>query len=102
MWAVIGVYEGCEDNGFFKRTAHGVVPASGKRIEAGDVVLLGEPTIHSVTNPLERFTCALQIYGGDFFGVARSEFDPQTLQERPFDRERAQRAFAEANARVAR
>jgi predicted metal-dependent enzyme (double-stranded beta helix superfamily) len=99
MWAVIGVYEGCEDNAFFKRTAQGVAPAARKRLEAGDAVALGEPAIHAVTNPLGRFTCALQIYSGDFFGVARSEFDPLTLQERPFDVERARRVFSEAAAR---
>jgi tripartite-type tricarboxylate transporter receptor subunit TctC len=46
---------------------------------------------------LRQFTAALQIYGGDFFNVARSEFDPQTLAERPFDMERANAAFLDAN-----
>lgn len=97
MWAVIGVYEGREDNAFFRRTAHGLVRASGKKLEAGDTVLLGAPTVHAVTNPLGRFTCALQIYGGDFFHVSRSEFDPATLEERPFDIERAKGVFLDAN-----
>jgi predicted metal-dependent enzyme (double-stranded beta helix superfamily) len=97
MWAVIGVYEGREDNAFFRRTANGLVQASARQLEAGDTVLLGAPTIHSVTNPLGRFTCALQVYGGDFFNVPRSEFDPATLEERPFDIERARRVFLEAN-----
>jgi predicted metal-dependent enzyme (double-stranded beta helix superfamily) len=97
MWAVIGVYEGREDNAFFKRTAHGLVRASVKKLEAGDTVLLGAPIVHAVTNPLGRFTGALQIYGGDFFKVSRSEFDPKTLEERPFDVERAKAVFLEAN-----
>lgn len=101
MWAVIAVYEGREDNAFFKRTADGLVPAGAKHLEAGDAVLLGAETIHAVTNPLGRFTGALQIYGGDFFKVARSEFDPATLEERPFELERAKAAFLDANKRLA-
>jgi predicted metal-dependent enzyme (double-stranded beta helix superfamily) len=97
MWAVIGVHEGREDNAFFRRTAGGLVQAGVKQLEARDAVLLGAPTIHAVTNPLGRFTCALQIYGGDFFRVPRSEFDPDTLEERPFDIERAKRVFLDAN-----
>ena len=53
--------------------------------------------MHGVTNPLGSFTGAIQIYGGDFFGAARSEFDPETLEERPFDIEKAKRAFLDAN-----
>jgi hypothetical protein len=53
--------------------------------------------VHAVTNPLETFTGAIQIYGGDFFGAARSEFDPQTLEERPFDVEKARTLFLDAN-----
>jgi hypothetical protein len=54
----------------------------------------------AVTNPLRRFTGALQIYGGDFFNVARSEFDPDTLEERPFDIEKAKGVFLAANKRA--
>jgi predicted metal-dependent enzyme (double-stranded beta helix superfamily) len=97
MWAVIAVYQGREDNVFFKRTAGGLVPAGEKQLDAGNAVLLGAQTVHAVTNPLARFTGALQVYGGDFFKVSRSEFDPLTLQERPFDIERAKAVFLEAN-----
>jgi predicted metal-dependent enzyme (double-stranded beta helix superfamily) len=98
MWAVIAVYEGREDNAFFKRMAGGGLVAAGeKQLEAGNAVLLGPQTIHAVTNPLTRPTGALQVYGGDFFQVARSEFDPATLQERPFDIERAKAVFVAAN-----
>lgn len=97
MWAVIAVYQGREDNAFFKRTAAGLVRAGRKQLDAGDAVLLGAQTVHAVTNPLAGLTCALQVYGGDFFKESRSEFDPLTLQERPFDIERAQAVFREAN-----
>ncbi|MDB5871477.1 MAG: metal-dependent protein of the double-stranded beta helix superfamily-like protein [Ramlibacter sp.] len=100
MWAVIAVYQGREDNAFFKRTAGGLVPAGEKHLDAGDAVLLGARTVHAVTNPLDRLTGALQVYGGDFFKVSRSEFDPVTMQERPFEIERAKAVFLEANKRL--
>ena len=101
MWAVIGVYGGIEENVFYQRTSEGLVPAASKRLNAGAVTLLGEECVHAVTNPLGAFTGALQIYGGDFFGVPRSEFDAKTLEERPFDIERAKDAFLQANKRTA-
>jgi len=35
---------------------------------------------------------------GDYLHAERSEWDPETLEERPFDFENARRVFAEANA----
>ena len=52
-----------------------------------------------MTNPLRVFTGAIHIYGGDFFGMPRSEWDPETLHERPWDAARTRKAFAEANER---
>src|SRR5688572_7734405 len=102
MWAVIGVYTGREDNIFWRRTHDdsGRVQAAGARaLSTGDVQALGRAVIHSVTNPIARLTGALHVYGGDFFNPAgRSEWNPQTLLEEPFDLARAQRRFAEANA----
>ena len=62
---------------------------------------LGENVIHSVTNPLARMTGALHVYGGDFFGVERSEWDPETLTEGRYDVEKNMRLIAESNARLA-
>ena len=100
MWAVIGLYGGQEDNFFYRREAKGIVKASAKQLHTGDTVLLGAPTVHSVTNPLRQFTGAIHIYGGDFFAVPRSEFDAETLEERPYDIEKAKRLFLEANERL--
>jgi predicted metal-dependent enzyme (double-stranded beta helix superfamily) len=99
MWAVIGLYGGREDNVFYRRTAHGLQAAGSKPIEARGVALLGTSIIHAVTNPLRQFTGAIHVYGGDFFAVSRSEWDPATLQERPYDVERARQVFKDANAR---
>jgi hypothetical protein len=52
-----------------------------------------------VSNPSRTFTGAIHIYGGDFFAIPRSEWDPTTREERPYDMMRARRTFAEANER---
>ena len=38
-----------------------------------------------MTNPLDRLTGAIHVYGGDFFGGGRSEWDPENLLERDYD-----------------
>jgi predicted metal-dependent enzyme (double-stranded beta helix superfamily) len=99
MWAVIGLYGGREDNLFYRRTPRGLEAAGGKPIEARDTALLGPSIIHAVTNPLRQFTGAIHVYGGDFFAMPRSEWDPATLEERPYDVARARQVFQEANDR---
>jgi predicted metal-dependent enzyme (double-stranded beta helix superfamily) len=99
MWAVIGLYGGREDNVFYRRSAQGLVPAGGTRLDITDTTLLGKTVIHAVTNPLRQFTGAIHVYGGDFFAVPRSEWDPETLEERPYDVEKAKRVFIAANER---
>ena len=105
MWAVIGIYTGREDNIFWRRLpaeADGRIEAAGaKAMSERDAIPLGRDIIHSVTNPIPRLTGAIHVYGGDFFDPAhRSEWDPETLTEEPFDPERAVRRFEEANARL--
>lgn len=99
MWAIIGLYGGREDNTFYRRAPEGLTVAGGRQLERGDVAVLGHAVIHSVTNPLREFTGAIHVYGGDFFRTPRSDWDPETLQERPYDVERVKRWFAEANER---
>jgi predicted metal-dependent enzyme (double-stranded beta helix superfamily) len=99
MWTVIGLYGGQEDNTFYRRGPGGLAVAGGKQLGVRDVAVLGQAVIHSVANPLRVFTGAIHVYGGDFFGTPRSEWTPDTLQERPFDMERARRVYADANAR---
>ena len=101
MWAVIGIYSGREDNSFYHRSESGLVAHGAKTLTLKESLPLGEAVIHAVTNPLNRITAAIHVYGGDFFAVPRSEWDPQTLQERPFDIEHAKAVFEEANKRLA-
>ena len=51
MWAAIGLYGGQEDNTFYRRTGQGIVQSGGRQLRTGDVALLGDDTIHAVTNP---------------------------------------------------
>lgn len=99
MWAIIGLYGGREDNTFYRRAPGGLAAVGERQLDRGDVAVLGQAVIHSVVNPLRDFTGAIHIYGGDFFHMPRSDWDPETLQERPYDIERARRWFAEANER---
>ena len=100
MWAAIGIYGGTEDNEFFRRGNGGLASSGGKAVREGEVLLLGDDAIHAVANPLDSYTGAIHVYGGDFFHEPRSEWDPQTREERPYDVEHARQVFAEANARV--
>lgn len=99
MWALIGLYGGREDNTFYRRSPEGLQRAGGKQLDRGETALLGASVIHAVVNPLRAFTGAIHIYGGDFFGTPRSDWDPETLQERPYDVERARKLIADANER---
>ena len=103
MWAVIGIYTGREDNILWRRlhqSEGGRIEAAGaKALVEQDAFPLGRDIIHSVTNPIPRLTGAIHVYGGDFFGVKRSEWDPETLLECPYDVEKNMRLFEQANAR---
>ncbi len=103
MAAVIGIYSGREDNIFWRRSpsdARHVEAIGAKALSDTDAALLGPEIIHSVTNPIARFTGALHVYRGDFFKADRSEWDPGTLRERPCDPERLAQIFEDENRRL--
>jgi predicted metal-dependent enzyme (double-stranded beta helix superfamily) len=99
MWAVSGIYTGREDNILWRRAGGGIAPHGAVSFARGEVISMPENAIHSVANPTDGFTGAIHIYGGDFFAKPRSEWDPGTHAEQPWSLERAQRIFAESNAR---
>jgi predicted metal-dependent enzyme (double-stranded beta helix superfamily) len=105
MWAVIGIYTGCEDNIFWRRVPgapDGRLEAAGAQaLRPRDCVPLGRDLIHSVTNPIPRLTGAIHVYGGDFFAAERSEWNPETLTEERYDVEKTMRLFEDSNARLA-
>ena len=71
--------------------------SGGRELATSEVALLGDDAIHSVTNPQRSYAAAIHVYGGDYFATPRSEWDPDTLTERPFDVEHARRVLTEAD-----
>ncbi len=101
MFSVVGIYSGREDNVFWRRTEGTIEAAGAKSLGVGDLATLGRNIIHSVLNPIGKMTCALHVYGGDFFEPEepRSEWDHETLIERPWDIDKVKSIFREAEAR---
>ncbi|MFT5114740.1 MAG: putative metal-dependent enzyme (double-stranded beta helix superfamily) [Parasphingorhabdus sp.] len=97
MWAAIGIYDGREENTFYRRDHDSLTQHGIKMMERGDVAKLGEDIIHSVHNPDLKLTSALHIYGGDFFEAPRSEWDMETFSEAPYNIENTRAAFEESN-----
>lgn len=102
MWANIGIYTGREDNIIWERSSDVLVADDVRCLFAGDVATLNTNAIHSVTNPLQRFTGGLHIYGGDFFAIERSQWDPETLAEEPSNGEVIRNIFKKANEQMLR
>ena len=85
MWAVIGIYDGEEDNTFFRRAERGLEEANRRKVVAGEAILLGADVVHAIENPLDRPTLGLHVYGGDLLGAERSMWSPHTGEEHPYD-----------------
>ena len=99
MWATIGIYTGREDNITWQRSGPAIEASGAASLSEKEVFDLPAPAIHSVTNPIRRLTGAIHVYGGDFFAPGRSEWDSETLRERPLDIEGVRALFKEANER---
>lgn len=99
MWASIGIYTGREDNIVWERAGATIEAKNAASLSEREVFALAGDEIHSVINPARRLTGAIHIYGGDFFAPGRSEWDPDTLAERPFDMDGLRDRFREANER---
>jgi len=100
MWANIGIYTGREDNILWRRNPNGIEACDAKALFEGDAVALPVDAIHSVTNPLLRFTGGIHIYGGDYFETSRSQWNPETLDEEPSDGAVIRAIFERENERL--
>lgn len=100
MWANIGIYTGREDNIFWKRTPGRIEVTGADALFEKDTAMLPADALHSVTNPLLRFTGGIHIYGGDFFNTKRSQWDPETLEEEPSDGAVIRSMFQRENERL--
>jgi predicted metal-dependent enzyme (double-stranded beta helix superfamily) len=73
MWAVIGVYQGQEDNQLFARADDGALePTERFTLGPGQLRALDASTIHSVQATGGGYLGAVHVYGGDLFGARRS------------------------------
>ena len=85
VWAVIGIYEGQENNTFYRRSSEGLEEINRREIRAGEAILLGPEVIHAIENPLGSSTLGLHVYGGDILAATRSMWHPRTGEELPYD-----------------
>jgi predicted metal-dependent enzyme (double-stranded beta helix superfamily) len=99
MWASIGIYTGREDNILWQQKGSTIEAIGAASLSEKEVFPLASDGVHSVINPIRRLTGAIHIYGGDFFAPGRSEWDAETLAERPFDVDALRAGFREANKR---
>jgi len=100
MWANIGIYTGREDNIIWRRSGDSITAFEADALFEGGVAKLPVDAIHSVTNPLLRFTGGIHIYGGDFFETPRSQWNPETLDEEPSDGAVIRGIFERENQRL--
>ncbi|MBV1790608.1 hypothetical protein KQ940_21310 [Marinobacterium sp. D7] len=100
MWANIGIYTGREDNIYWKQTSDGIRAFGADALFEKDTSMMPVDVVHSVTNPLLRFTGGIHIYGGDFFGTKRSMWNPETLEEEPSDGDIIRGIFQRENERL--
>ena len=96
MWAAIGLYQGRENNIFWRRNDSSIEPCGAKTLAAGESCWLDEDVIHSVYNPVDGLTGAIHVYGGDFLNANNVEWDQLTLTERPRSIAAQQAKFAES------
>jgi len=85
-WAVIGVYEGQEDNTFYRLVdSSRRIEESGRRnLRQEEVLTLSTEAIHKIANPGSNKLIALHVYGKNIFEIERSAWDLATGSERPF------------------
>ncbi len=102
MWSNIGIYTGREDNIFWEQRENGIDGTRAVTLFEGDTAMNDHNAVHSVTNPLMRFTGGIHIYGGDFFDadVPRSQWDPETLEEESSNGDKIREMFRRENERL--
>lgn len=81
VWGVVGVYQGLEEQAFYKRSPEGGLRPAGQLVSLpGECSWLLPPDeeIHSVTNPTGDPSVSIHIYGADIVRVPRHSFNLET------------------------
>ena len=92
LWSVVGVCTGQEDNQYFERDGDGLRQIGQASVVGPGVLPNGPDVIHAICNPLDVPLLVIHAYGGDLFSTPRSNWDPETHQEIPFDWEKVRSA----------
>jgi predicted metal-dependent enzyme (double-stranded beta helix superfamily) len=92
MWAVIGIYEGQEDNTFFREEDDDLTASHSVTLKVGDVLVISPEDIHAIANPSTGQTGGLHVYGGDLPAAGRSLWHP-TSRRREAYRDDAMRRY---------
>ncbi len=88
MWAMIGILEGEEKNYLYRRTSDGGVEVEQELVlnpETG-IFSLRADAIHAIETPPGQEMCGLHVYGGNILQrSSRSVWDPETMEELPYN-----------------
>ncbi|MDD9982040.1 MAG: hypothetical protein OXU81_11895 [Gammaproteobacteria bacterium] len=85
MCAVIGVFEGGEQNRFYRRTEGRARLATRRVVRPAEVIALRERTVHAISADAGEPCRALHVYLGPLSSRPRSLFHPESGMEEPFD-----------------
>lgn len=88
LWSVVSVCAGQEDNQFFERDGDKLRSVGKVSVVAPGVLANAAEVIHAIRNPLDTPLLVLHAYGGDLFSTPRSNWNPETHEEVPFDWEK--------------
>jgi len=83
LWAVIGVYEGQEDNTFYAVDGRRVTATGEASAVAPGTLRMGARAVHHIDNPLSVRLRAVHVYGGDMRTVHRSSWNVATGERTP-------------------
>lgn len=81
VWGVVGVYQGLEEQAFYKRRPEGGLRPAGQLVSLpGECshLLPPEEEIHSVANPTGNPSVSIHIYGADIVRVPRRSYNLET------------------------
>jgi predicted metal-dependent enzyme (double-stranded beta helix superfamily) len=74
-WACNGLYHGGEHNVLYRLVDGALVETGTLSLGEGEIGVLADDVIHSVTNPRSTgLSAAIHVYGGDFASLPRSNW----------------------------
>jgi len=97
-WACNGIYRGVEHNVLYRLVEGALVETGVLDLGEGEIGLLDDDAIHSVTNPRSsELSAAIHVYGGDFVSLPRSNWVGAPPRRVRADVAQTRAMFEEAN-----